>query len=145
MNPFQLSYVDRLRDWRDLRNTIIQHSLEYQCVEIDRWWQQAPLVNHHYHWNDTSNWTDPWEMLSENIYCPLTRAVGMCYTLLMNDINDIELVQASDQYAEEHYLVLVNKPKYILSYWPNTVISNDLSNFKITSSKSLESIENKIK
>jgi hypothetical protein len=145
MNPFQLSYIDRLREWRDLRNSIKSQTLEQQCIAIDHWWQQAPVVNHHYHWHDTNQWTDPWEMLSENIYCPLTRAVGMCYTMLMNDINDIELIHAQDQCAEDHYLVIVNNAKYVLNYWPDTVISNDLSNFKINSSKSLESIKNKIK
>jgi ABC-type tungstate transport system permease subunit len=84
-------------------------------------------------------------MLSENTYCLLTRAVGMCYTLLMSDITDVELVHVQDQQAEEHYLVLVGVSKYVLSYWPNTVLSNSLSNFKIISSKSLESIKNKIK
>ena len=145
MNPFQLSYIDRLREWRDLRNLIKTKTLEEQCVAVDHWWQQAPLLNHHFHWNDVTHWTDPWEMLSENLYCPLTRAVGMCYTLLMNDITNIELVHAHDQQAEEHYLVLVNNAKYVLSYWPDTVISNSLSNFTINSSKSLESLKNKIK
>jgi hypothetical protein len=145
MNPFQLTYIDRLKEWRDLRNSIKTQTLEEQCIAIDRWWQQAPLINHHFHWHDTQQWTDPWEMLSENLYCTLTRAVGMCYTLLMNDISDVQLVHAQDQQAEEHYLVLVDGSKYILSYWPNTVISNSLSNFKIISSKSLESIKNKIK
>jgi len=69
----------------------------------------------------------------------------MCYTLLMNDVNDIELIHVQDQQAEDHYLVVVDKPKYILNYWPNTVISNTLSNFTVNSSKSLESIKNKIK
>ena len=145
MNPFQLTYVDRLTEWRDLRNSIKTQTLEEQCIAIDRWWQQAPLINHHFHWHDTQQWTDPWEMLSENTYCLLTRAVGMCYTLLMSDITDVELVHVQDQQAEEHYLVLVGVSKYILSYWPNTVLSNSLSNFKIISSKSLESIKNKIK
>ena len=145
MNPFQLTYIDRLKEWRDLRNRTKTQTLEEQCIAIDRWWQQAPLINHHFHWHDTQQWTDPWEMLSENLYCTLTRAVGMCYTLLMNDIPDVQLVHAQDQQAEEHYLVLVDGSKYILSYWPNTVISNSLSNFKIISSKSLESMKNKIK
>lgn len=145
MNPFQLTYTDRLREWRDLRNAIKTQTVQDQCIAIDRWWQQAPLVNHHFHWHDTQQWTDPWEMLSENLYCTLTRAVGMCYTLLMNEVSDIQLVQVQDQQAEEHYLVLVDGSKYILSYWPNTVISNSLSNFKIISSKSLESMKNKIK
>lgn len=108
MNPFQNNYESRLREWRQLRDTTSVLTLERQCIEIDRWWQQAPLVNRYLHWNDESNWSDPWTILSENTYCVLTRAIGMCYTLLMNDVKQIELVLAQDEQAEEHYLVLVN-------------------------------------
>ena len=145
MNPFQLPYIDRLREWRDLRNSIKSQTLEQQCIIVDHWWQQAPLVNHHFHWHDTNHWTDPWEMLSENTYCILTRAVGMCYTLLMNDVNDIELIHVQDQQAEDHYLVVVDKPKYILNYWPNTVHTNKLSDFTISKQLSTTLLKNKIK
>ena len=84
-------------------------------------------------------------MLSDNLYGPLDRAIGMCYTLLMIGVENVELVQAVDEFAEEHYLVLVDKPKYILNYWPHSVISTSLNKFNVTSSKSLESLKNKIK
>jgi hypothetical protein len=145
MNPFQNNYESRLREWRQLRDTTRVLTLERQCIEIDRWWQQAPLVNRYLHWNDESNWSDPWTILSENTYCVLTRAIGMCYTLLMNDVKQIELVLAQDEQAEEHYLVLVNNAKYTLNYWPDSVISTSLQKFKIINSKSLESLKNKIK
>jgi hypothetical protein len=145
MNPFQNTYDYRLRDWRQLRESIKSLTLEQQCIEVDRWWQQAPIINRHLHWNDQSNWNDPWSILSENMYCYLTRAIGMCYTLLMIDVREIELVLAQDEQAEEHYLVLVDKSKYTLNYWPDSVISTSLQNFKIISSKSLESLKNKIK
>lgn len=145
MNIFQSTYEHRLRDWKQLRTNIKSLTLDQQCIEIDKWWQAVPFVNHHLSWTDSNNWPDPWTLLSENTYCSLTKAVGMCYTLLLNDINSIELVLAKDEQCEEHYLVLVNKSKYILNYHPNTVISNVLSSFEIISSKSLESIKNKIK
>lgn len=145
MNPFQNTYEYRLRDWRQLREVTKTLSLDQQCIQIDRWWQLAPFVNHHLHWNDINNWPDPWTILSENIYCSLTKAIGMCYTLLMNEVDNVELVLAKDDQLSEHYLVLVDKPKYTLNYWPDSVISSNLSNFQIISSKSLESLKTKIK
>ena len=144
MNPFQLTFNERLTSWRDLRQSVNTQALEQSCIAVDSWWQQAPLVAHHLHWQDLSNWSDPWTILSENTYCTLTRALGMCYTFVMNNI-DVELVLARDDVAEEHYLVLVDGAKYICNYWPNSVLSTTLSNFNVISSKDLESIKAKIK
>jgi hypothetical protein len=132
MNPFQSTYDNRLREWKNLRIISRGKSLPDLCVDIDKWWQQAPLINHHLHPQDTENWPDPWTMLSENIYCTLTRAVGICYTLLMTDIIDVQLVQAVDQHCEEHNLVIVGGAKYVLNYYPHTVLSTNLDQFTIT-------------
>jgi hypothetical protein len=148
MNSFQTSYNQRLTEWRQLRELSSTIPLSEACVEIDSWWQQAPFINHHLHWLDQENWPDPWTMLSENTYCSLTRALGMCYTLLLSrsDINDrIELAHAKDCQSEEHYLVVVDDAKYVLNFWPNSVLSTTLKDFTILSSKQLESIKNKIK
>ena len=134
-----------MSNWRMMRESIKSKIVEHQCVVVDQWWQQCPLVNYHLSWTDIENWPDPWTLLSENIYCPLSRALGMIYTLLLNEVNNVELVLVRDEQAEEHYLVLVDKPKYTLNYWPNSVISSNLSNFQVISSKSLESIKAKIK
>jgi hypothetical protein len=143
MNPFQLPYIERLKQFRDLRMSLLTQTLEQQCIEIDRWWQQAPLIKHNLSWTDSDNWTDPWTMLSDNLYGPLDRAIGMCYTLLMIGVENVELVQAQDQQAEEHYLVLVND--YILNYWPNTILTNKLSDFTISKKLSTTLLKNKIK
>ena len=145
MNIFQDTYENRLRSWRDLRLKTKKLPLDQACVAIDKWWQQAPLVHHHLHWNDTENWSGPWDLLSENEYCLLTRAVGMCYTLLMNGVSDIELVTATDSQCEEHYLVLVNGAKYTLNWWPNSVLNIPLDEFTILRSIPIESIQSKLK
>lgn len=132
MNVFQNTYDARLREWKDLRSNVASMSTDDACIAIDHWWQHAPLVTHHLHWSDSSNWPDPWTMLSENTYSTLTRAVGICYTLFMCGITDVKLVQATDQQCEDHVLVLVGKkPQYILNYWPGTVLSNKISDFTV--------------
>lgn len=132
MNVFQLSYIERLRSWRNLRDGLRDQTSENRAVMVDRWWQFAPIIKHHLHWNDTENWTNPWEILSENTYCPLTRAVGMCYTLLLLNM-DTELLYVTDQQSEEHYLVSVDGAKYLLNYWPNSVLNISLKEFNVRS------------
>ena len=144
MNPFQTTYHDRLREWKNLRIISKNKPLDQLCVDVDRWWQQTPLINHHLHPLDADSWPDPWTMLSENTYCTLTRAVGICYTLLMMDIINVHIVQAVNDHAEEHNLVVVGNAKYVLSYFPDSVLSTNLNSFKIINELSIEKIRNNI-
>jgi len=144
MNIFQSSYEARLQDWFQLRKSVTSLPIEQQCITIDKWWQDAPLVTHHLHPHDIDNWPDPWELLSENTYCEVARALGMCYTLLLIGITDIELVLARNDTAEDVVLVLVDNAKYILNYWPNMVISNKLKDFKVVDHLDIKKIKDKI-
>lgn len=145
MNIFQCSYPERLRHWSLLRSEAKLLSTDNACIMIDRWWQQAPLINHYLHWSDTANWPDPWSLLSDNNYCTLTRAVGICYTLLIIGIVNVDLVQAADCQGEEHNLVLVDSPKYVLNFWPDSVISTNLQDFRIIRRISIDNIKHNIK
>jgi hypothetical protein len=144
MNVFQLKYDARLRSWYELRTTLANSDIKTKCIEIDKWWQYAPLVNHHLHPHDIDNWPNPWELLSENTYCEVARALGMCYTLYLIGITDIELVLARNNTGEDVVLVLVDDAKYILNYWPNTVISNSLKDFKVVDRLDIKKIKDKI-
>ena len=144
MNIFQSTYEARLQDWFQLRKSVINLPIDKQCITIDEWWQRAPLVTHHLHPLDMENWPDPWELLSENTYCEVARALGMCYTLLLLDISDVEMVLSTNNIGEDVVLVLVDNAKYILNYWPNTVISNTLKDFKVVQKLDLQTIITKI-
>lgn len=144
MNIFQLNYETRLKNWYKLREDLINKDTKTKCIEIDNWWQKAPLLNHHLHPHDIGNWPDPWELLSENTYCEVARALGMCYTLLLLDVIDIKLVLATNESGDDVVLVLVDNAKYVLNYWPNTVISNSLKDFKVVQELKLDTIIKKI-
>ena len=143
-NVFQLNYEARLKSWYDLRKSLEDKDVETSCLAIDNWWQFVPLVNHYLHPNDIDNWPGPWELLVENNYCQIARGLGMIYTLNLVGINDIDFCIAIDDNNEEYSLVMVNSAKYICNYHPNTVISNSLTDFKVTSHIDMTKINKKI-
>jgi hypothetical protein len=51
---------------------------------------------------------------------------------------------ASDSQGDDVSLVLVDNAKYLLNYYPGTVISNNLQDFKIVSKLDITTINNKI-
>jgi len=144
MNVFQLNYETRLNSWYNLRSTLEHSDTKTKCVEIDKWWQQAPLVNHHLHILDNENWPGPWDLLVENTYCTVARALGMCYTLLLTGVEDIVLVEATDMQGEDMVLVLVDSAKYVLNYWPDTVVNNNSKDFSIKRHINVSSIKLKL-
>lgn len=144
MNVFQIGYETRLRAWYELRQQLDGHSTEDICVNVDKFWQLCPLVNHYLHTDYMDEWPNPWELISENNYCPYARALGMIYTLLLLGVEGIDLVDAVDNNSEDVVLVLVDNAKYILNYWPDSVLSNSLQEFKITKRHNLTPIIRKI-
>ena len=144
INVFQLNFDTRLQNWFELRKELENLDLATKCVEIDKWWQYAPLVNHYLHYDFIDQWPGPWELLVENMYCTIARALGMCYTLLLIGVDNIEMVEATDQNNEDVVLVLVDSAKYILNYWPDTVLNNHLQDFKVKKHININKIKQKI-
>jgi len=144
MNVFQLNYDARLSSWYNLRSKLEDSDTKTKCIEIDKWWQQAPLVNHHLHILDSVSWPGPWDLLVENTYCTVARALGMCYTLLLIGISDIELVEATDANGEDVVLVLADSAKYVLNYWPDMVVNINSADFTIKRRISIADLHKKL-
>jgi len=144
INVFQLNYEARLKSWYDLRKSLENSDIKTICLAIDKWWQYAPLLNHHLHPDDVENWPGPWELLVENNYCQIARGLGMVYTLQLVGIKDVDFSTAIDDNNEECALVMVDNAKYILNYYPNTVISNSLQDFKLGNPVNMDKINKKI-
>jgi hypothetical protein len=144
MNVFQLNYDSRLRSWYELRTAVESLDTKNKCIEIDKWWQKAPLVNHYLHVLDNETWPGPWDLLVENTYCTVARALGICYTLSLVGISDIKMVEATDKMGEDLVLVLVDNAKYILNYWPDTVISNNSIDFTVKRNINITDLNKKL-
>lgn len=144
MNVFQQDYYARLRAWHELKANLTNSDIETICINIDAFWQRCPLRTHYLHPDDIEIWPDPWQLLNDNDYCYYARALGMVYTLLLLGINDVDLVEATDYNNVDVVLVLVDNAKYVMNYWPNSVVNTTLSEFRVNKKIDIESIIKKI-
>lgn len=131
MNVFLLDFYVRLRAWHTLKLELAEKDLEHICLEVDKFWQFCPMSTHYLHPEDVETWPSPWELLNDNTFCPYSRALGMMYTLVLLGIKEVDIVEATDYNNNEVVLVLVDRAKYIMNYWPDTVVNNSLADFKI--------------
>jgi hypothetical protein len=112
----------RLASWIQLRDCTQTLPLETALLEINRWWFGTPWRPYYLHWDDQTTWPDPWQLLSDDVYCDLARALGILYTISMLDRAD--MVDAELVLTEAgSNLVQVAKEKYILNWSPDTVVN----------------------
>lgn len=142
INVFQLEYETRLKSWYDLRKSLENKDIATICLEIDKWWQYAPLVNHYLHPHDIEHWPGPWELLNDNNYCQIARGLGMVYTLLLVGIKDVDFCLAKDDNSEEFALVMVDNAKYVLNYYPDSVLNIISTKFSIDYKLDIAKIKN---
>ena len=112
----------RLENWNLLRDQCQNLPIESALEQINSWWFAVPWRPYYLHWDDQTTWPDPWQLLSDNVYCDLARALGILYTITLLDRADMAsttlvLTEEGDN------LVLVAKEKYILNWNPDSIVN----------------------
>ena len=118
------SFEDRLATWKRLRDNLVSHPDPIQTAI--NFWNQLPKSSRSIDPYDQTTWPDPWQLLSDNIYCDVARGLGIMYTISLLDRDDLanaELVLTTDGYN----LVLVDKTKYILNWHPDSIVNINLA------------------
>jgi hypothetical protein len=112
----------RLASWTFLREQCQNLPVESALARINDWWFRAPWQPYYLHWDDQLTWPDPWQLLSDNVYCELARGLGILYTITLLDRADMapsRLVLTDD----DRNLVLVAKEKYILNWESGNIVN----------------------
>lgn len=138
------TFSQRLASWTELRNHV-QHQPSIATVlhQINAWWFGSPWQAYYLHWDDRSDWPDPWQLLDDNVYCGLARALGIMYTIALLDRSDLSDTVLTE--TETDNLVLVQGEKYILNWDQHTVVNINLGRFKARHSISLSDIQQKLR
>jgi hypothetical protein len=120
------TFVRRLTAWNTLRESVQTLPLIEALESINQWWNQVPWCPYYLHWDDQLTWPDPWQLLSDDVYCDLAKGLGILYTISMLD--HVDIVDARLVLTDlGHNLVLVNKGKYILNWEVDIVVNNNLA------------------
>jgi len=137
------SFAERLESWNLLRQQCIDLDVESAVTKINSWWFHTPWCAYHLHWDDQTDWPDPWQLLSDDVYCPLARGLGILYTITLLDRTDLQDACMIEYQSDN--LVLVNKEKYILNWDPDQVVNISLGKSKPRRRVSQEEIKQKIR
>lgn len=115
------SFRDRLAAWHSLRQDCKTGDLESCVFRINQWWFNCPWSPYYLHWDDQAKWPDPWQLLDDNIFCPLARALGIVYTCVLVERPDLQDCELSECGGDN--LVLINNGKYILNWDPGLIVN----------------------
>ena len=116
------TFSSRLESWNLLRSEVQTLPVRAALETINSWWHQTPWKPYYLHWDDQPTWPDPWQLLSDDVYCDLARGLGILYTISLLDRAD--MVDAELVLTEEgDNLVLIAKEKYILNWSPDSVVN----------------------
>jgi hypothetical protein len=119
-----VSFGARLDSWNQLRDQCSNLPAKSALEDINAWWFGAPWRPYYLHWDDRATWPDPWQLLSDNVYCDLARGLGILYTITLLDRADLtpaSLILTQD----DTNLVQVSKEKYILNWAADTVVNTN--------------------
>jgi hypothetical protein len=124
-----LQYQDRLRAWLDLREHCQSLDLASVTAAIDQWWQRTPWRPYYLHWDDREDWPNPWQLLADNEYCDVARALGIMYTVkLLERADCADAVMVS---TDQGNLVLVQGGKYVMNWNSDEIVNIQSTQIKI--------------
>jgi len=133
------TFAQRLESWQQLRLTVQSQSAQAAAETVNQWWFRAPWSAYHLHWDDQSDWPDPWQLLSDNMYCPVARGLGILYTIAMIDHPELQDAVLTDTGTDN--LVLIANGKYILNWDQSRVLNIDPGLYQVQHSLTQQQVQ----
>ena len=124
---WKLKPDDRLDRWKQFRKRLGTLPVETALTECMNFWQSAPFIPFYLDHNDRTNWPDPWQLVYENYYCDLAKALGIVYTLQLSSHGselDLAIKVYQDPASRGQYnLVWIDKGKYVLNFISDEIVN----------------------
>lgn len=117
---------DRLKEWKLFRKEISDLPFDEAVIKTVNLWSYAPFVAHYLDHSEPKDWPTPWELISDNNYDDLAKALGMLYTLFLSahgKNHTFKLLKVTAGSLENYNIVSIDDEKYVLNYLFNEVIS----------------------
>lgn len=133
------TFAQRLESWQQLRHTVQFLSAPSAADAVNQWWFRAPWSAYHLHWDDQADWPDPWQLLSDNMYCPVARGLGILYTIAMIDHPELQNAVLIDNGTDN--LVLIDNEKYILNWDQSRVLNIDPGPYRVQHSLTQQQVQ----
>ena len=127
---FNESPDNRILSWRAWRDKLEEKSLDEVAEIVAADWAKVPTVTHYLAPDQILDWPNPWQLITDNLYCDLSITLGMYYSLAllehptMTDLK-LQVYKTCDGWLN---LSLMNQGKYVLNYNHGKVVNRSQLN-----------------
>lgn len=121
MKSYLLPPRERVRDWRDFRQTFDSAQTDQeQMIRTLEYWRSYPVVTRYLDVDFPETWPTPWELLSEGQLCEAGICLMMHQTLILSDERwnpeRVEMIYVDDSKNSDQYMAVVVDDQYVLNY-----------------------------
>jgi hypothetical protein len=146
---WKLETSERIARWRDFRKSLDDLSLADAVQSVAEFWHTCPFQPYYLDPADPVSWPTAWELISENYYCDLAKALGMLYTICLTqhgDTLEVEIHIYNDPITGYAYhLPVLARGKYVINFIDNKIVNIESINKKLKLKRLYKGEELKLK
>lgn len=120
----QIPDQERIAIWKEFRVGISSDPIEIQLSKIAQFVSSLPYGSRSIDYYSPDSWPTPWEILYHNSLCVSSISLLVYYTLVLTN-PDIEIDLLLIDNSDDVFLLPLIEGKYLLNYYPNTVVELD--------------------
>lgn len=124
---WKLEANERVAHWRAFRLTLSGMTLEQAIQSTAEYWQSCPHKPYYLDPNDPESWPNAWELITENYYCDLAKALGMLYTIAFsahgNNLPMKICVYIDPETGYEYNLSVFDEGKYVINLLDGEIVN----------------------
>jgi hypothetical protein len=125
---WKLQTSERMARWRDFRKQLTQMSMDDALLATVEFWRTCPYTPYYLEPSKPETWPDPWQLVEENYYCDVAKALGILYTVYLSEHkNSIEYeirIYKDPETGFIYNLVYLNQGKYVLNLVDSEIVNN---------------------
>jgi len=133
---WKLDPGERIAHWRAFRLAIGGKPLEQAIQATAEFWQNCPHHPYYLDADDVASWPSAWDLITENCYCDIAKALGMLYTIAYSghgqDLPMEIRIYNDPETGYDYNLAVFDNGKYVI-------------NFLDSQSVNIQQVENKFK
>ena len=116
---------DRILSWREWRNSLENLSKQDAVQSVAETWARVPTVLHYLSPDQINEWPNPWQLITDNVYCDLGMCLGMYYSLALIESPKIDDLTLQIYKGPSGWINLssIDQGKYVLNYNHGTVVN----------------------
>lgn len=122
---FEQPQDDRILSWREWRNSLENLNKQDAIETVAQTWARVPTVLHYLAPDQLKEWPNPWQLITDNIYCDLGICLGMYYSLALIESPKIDDLSIQIYKGSSGWINLssIDQGKYVLNYNHGRVVN----------------------